>query len=61
MPAVYLIDNVFLCPKTVDTMHKRNLCDRLSYWHVEDRQPGLTAEVHVNITRICFATFININ
>ena len=39
MPAVYLIDNVFLFPETVDTLHKRNLCDRLSYWHVGDRQP----------------------
>ena len=52
MPAVYLIDNVFLFPETVDTMHKRNLCDRLSYWHVGDRQPDMTAEVHANITRM---------
>ena len=52
MPAVYLIANVFLCPETVDTMHNQNLCDRLSYWHVEDRQPEMTAEVHTNITRM---------
>lgn len=38
VPAIYLIDNVFLSPETVDTMNKRNLYDRLSYWHVEDRQ-----------------------
>ena len=49
MPAVYLTANVFLSPETVDTMHKQNLCDRLSYWHVEDRQPEMTAEVKVNI------------
>lgn len=29
MPAVYLIDNVFLFPETVDTMYNQNLCDRL--------------------------------
>ena len=52
IPAVYLIANVFLFPETVDTMHKRNLCDRLSYWNVEDRQPEMTAEVHANRTRM---------
>ena len=52
MPSVYLIANVFLSPETVDTMNKRNLCDRLSYWHVQDRQPDMTAEVHANRTRM---------
>lgn len=52
MPAVYQIANVFLSPETVDTMHKQNLCDGLSYCHVKYRQLEMTAEVHANITRI---------
>lgn len=55
MPAVYLIDNVFLFLETADTMHKQNLCDGLSYWYVKDRQLEMTAEVHANIAR----TFCN--
>ena len=60
MPSVYLTANVFLSPETVDTMHKRNLYNNLSYWHVEDRQPDMTAEVHANITRM-FCNVYHIN